>query len=115
MRRRRMVTLGLILSCVLLRNARCAAPQVSPADWPVADREKYALLNLIYDLPRPRARAERVMIAGTSGPLAIHAGLVVLKQAGTAADAPKVRATPFHLKRFEAWAPTFALSQGRSH
>jgi len=27
------------------------------------------------------------MIAGTSGPLAIHAGLVVLKQAGTAADA----------------------------
>ena len=36
-------------------------------------------------------------------------------EARTAAEAPKVRATPFHLKRFEGWAPTLALSQGRDH
>ena len=75
------------LGCLLLRGVWGAEPRLSPAHWPAADREKYALLNLIYDLPRPLAEADKAMIAGTSGPLAIHSGLVVLKQGGTAADA----------------------------
>jgi len=71
----------------LTPGVNAADVRLSPQDWPAADLEKYGLLNLVYDLPRPLAEADTAMIGGTSGPLAIHAGLCALRQGGSAADA----------------------------
>ena len=60
---------------------------ISPALWPAAEREQYLSLETEFNGPHPAAIGTQGMVAGTSNPLAIHAGLVVLKQGGTAADA----------------------------
>ena len=60
---------------------------LSPALWSAADREHYLALEAEFNGPHPAAIGTQGMVAGTSNPLAIHAGLVVLKQGGTAADA----------------------------
>lgn len=84
---------GLAAMLILLALARAegadpgSAPALSPRHWPKTDLERYSLLNLIYDMPRPLAEGREEMIGGSSGPLAIHAGQRALEQGGTAADA----------------------------
>ncbi len=60
---------------------------LSPAWWSAAEREHYLALEAEFNGPHPAAIGTQGMVAGTSNPLAIHAGLVALKQGGTAADA----------------------------
>lgn len=60
---------------------------LSPRTWPKADLERYIELNRTYNSPKPLVHAGKGMIGGTTGPLAIHAGLEVLKHGGSAADA----------------------------
>ncbi len=63
------------------------AQNPSPASWPPAERDRYLALENDWGSPRPGASAEHGMVAGTSGPLAIHAGVQALKRGGNAADA----------------------------
>jgi gamma-glutamyltranspeptidase/glutathione hydrolase len=65
---------------------------LSPARWPQQARDRYlALQGLSYDDAPKRldkvAVSSKGMIAGTSEPFAVDAGLEALKDAGSAADA----------------------------
>ena len=55
--------------------------------------QHYLSLEAEFNRPHPVATGTRGMVAGTSNPVAIHAGLVALKQGGTAADAALCTAT----------------------
>lgn len=59
----------------------------SPAAWSQSELEKYSGLNKTYGLPSSLTSGAGSMIGSTSGPLAIHAGLKVLREGGSAADA----------------------------
>jgi gamma-glutamyltranspeptidase/glutathione hydrolase len=57
-----------------------------PDDWPEPDLDRYLALENVFGRPNT-AVSSKGMIAGTSGPFAVHAGLEVLKHGGSAADA----------------------------
>ena len=68
--------------------------QVDPDHWSKEDLRQYLLLQNGFDpqsgtrvAPQRSATSSKAMIAGTSEPLAVHAGLQVLKHGGNAADA----------------------------
>jgi hypothetical protein len=70
------------------------AAQWRPDQWPKSDLSRYlAIQNGFDNESRTRVEPQRsalgtmAMIAGTSEPLAVHAGLEVLKHGGNAADA----------------------------
>ncbi len=60
---------------------------LSPAGWEEGELEKYSKLNLLSGVPKPHVEASNGMVVGTFGPLAIRAGVEVLKQGGNAVDA----------------------------
>jgi gamma-glutamyltranspeptidase / glutathione hydrolase len=60
---------------------------LSPASWPTALRDHYLNLEGQFNAPHPQAIGSRGMVAGTSNPFAVHAGLEALQHGGTAADA----------------------------
>lgn len=66
--------------------------EFSPDRWPPQDRDRYLALQAVsYDDAPTRldkvAVSANGMIAGTSDPLAVHAGLEALRRGGSAADA----------------------------
>lgn len=68
--------------------------KASPERWSQQDRDRYLALQAGFDFqlrkrlePEKAAVSSRGMIAGTSEPFAVHAGLEVLKHGGNAADA----------------------------
>ena len=93
--------LGFVLTgCITVQNQSTAAitanqapageiaiGQHSPSSWEKAELSKYQLLNRSYGKPVPLVRNRGAMIAGTTGPIAIHAGRKILDAGGTAADA----------------------------
>ncbi len=60
---------------------------LSPALWPEGELQRYTKLNQTYDRPHPLGEGSRGMVVGTSSALAVRAGVEVLKQGGSAADA----------------------------
>ena len=58
-----------------------------PNQWPKQDLARYLALENDWGRAQPAAVASQAMIAGTSGPVAVHAGLEALKHGGSAADA----------------------------
>jgi gamma-glutamyltranspeptidase/glutathione hydrolase len=60
---------------------------LSPAAWDEGELEKYSKLNLLSGVPKPPVEASNGMVVGTFGPLAIRAGVEVLKKGGNAVDA----------------------------
>jgi gamma-glutamyltranspeptidase / glutathione hydrolase len=58
-----------------------------PEDWPEGDLDRYLRLQNTLGQAPPEAEGARAMIAGTSAPFAVHAGLEVLKHGGNAVDA----------------------------
>jgi len=64
-----------------------AGGTLSLENWPKGELEKYTALNKTADRPHPLAEGQKAMIVGTTGALAIRAGLEALKQGGSAADA----------------------------
>jgi gamma-glutamyltranspeptidase/glutathione hydrolase len=60
---------------------------LSPELWSADERAHYLSLEAEFNGPHPEAIGTHGMLAGTSNPLAIHAGVAALKQGGTAADA----------------------------
>jgi len=63
------------------------AMNLSPANWPAGELEEYAKLNQSFGVPKPSVEAKQGMVVGTSGALAVRAGIEALKQGGSAADA----------------------------
>ncbi|MDH4270358.1 MAG: gamma-glutamyltransferase [Candidatus Aminicenantes bacterium] len=61
--------------------------RLSPDQWPREERERYLALEDDIGKPAAAAVGSKGMVAGTSNPFAIHAGLEALKQGGSAADA----------------------------
>ena len=64
----------------------------SPERWPQHDRDRYlAVQGLSYgDAPKQLQKvavSSKGMVAGTSDPFAVHAGIEILKHGGSAADA----------------------------
>jgi gamma-glutamyltranspeptidase/glutathione hydrolase len=79
---------------VLLAQIPQAAAQYPPNKWTKQDLEHYLQLQYGLDAetrkkvePPKSAEGSRAMIAGTSEPFAVHAGLEVLRHGGNAADA----------------------------
>ena len=58
-----------------------------PDQWPNEELQRYLTLENTLGQTRAVVVGSKGMIAGTSGPFAIHAGLEVLKHGGSAADA----------------------------
>ena len=87
---KRNVIFVLSLFCLLsIGCSRKASDQndLSPAKWAEGELEKYSSLNRTFDQPHQLATGNKGMVAGTSGALAVRAGLEALKQGGSAADA----------------------------
>ncbi len=81
-----------LLLCLAFFSSGClkkspGEANLSPENWPEGELEKYKKLNQIYDEPRPLGEGSKGMVVGTTGALAVRAGLEALKQGGSAADA----------------------------
>src|ERR1700688_2416890 len=61
--------------------------QLLPEQWAKQDLDRYLSMENEFGGPNPGAVSSKGMIAGTTNPFAIHAGLEVLKHGGNAADA----------------------------
>ncbi len=84
----------LVLACLLIALSAASAAakslqtvDLSPAAWPAGELELYTRLNQQSGWDRPRVTANKGMIAGTTGALAVRAGLAALEQGGSATDA----------------------------
>ncbi len=83
----------LVVSVTLAQVEQSPSPDtlVAPDGWTKDDLDRYLTLEneqaWIGEELQRSAVTSKAMIAGTSGPLAIHAGLEILKQGGNAADA----------------------------
>ena len=80
------------LACGRSSDPASARSELSPDRWPQHDRDRYlALQGLSYSDAAKRLQQSAVsakgMVAGTSDPFAVHAGLEILKRGGSAADA----------------------------
>ncbi len=78
------------ISWLLLLSACGANPAIdrtSPAAWPEDVRKALWERNRTFGAPQPEVQASRAMVAATSEPVAVHAGVEVLRQGGTAIDA----------------------------
>jgi len=60
---------------------------LSPANWPKGELEKFTKLNETSGQPKPLAEGRKGMAAGVQNALAVRAGLETLKQGGNAIDA----------------------------
>lgn len=80
-----------LLACLAGCTARPARVStghgLSPRDWPPDVLQRYRAQNMTYHAGAPQASAPRIMIGGTTGPIAIHAGFEALRAGGSAADA----------------------------
>src|SRR4051812_14962431 len=77
----------LLAGGVVAGDAPKRPADLSPARWPDEVRDKYVRLGRTYGADRALAVVGSAMIAGTTGPAAIHAGLETLRRGGSAADA----------------------------
>ena len=77
----------LLLGLATLPAENGPRPRLLPGQWPKQELNHYLALENEWGRPQPEAVASKAMIAGTTGPLAIHAGFQALRQGGTAADA----------------------------
>jgi len=65
---------------------------LSPAQWPEGEFEKYTLMNQRKDRPNKMAVGKNGMVAGMIHALAVRSGMEALKQGGSAADAVLTKA-----------------------
>ena len=82
-RYRSMAWLLLVLSC----GPRSTSGNLSPASWPADVMATLWERSRANGEPRPEVEATQGMVAATSEPVAIHAGVEALRQGGTALDA----------------------------
>lgn len=87
-----LVFASVICLCFVLLLVNCAQEtsgkvDLSPANWPEGEMEKYAEMKGALGTIKPAAEGMKAMISGTSGSLAVRSGLEALKQGGSAADA----------------------------
>jgi gamma-glutamyltranspeptidase/glutathione hydrolase len=78
--------------CAHSSNPVSVRSEFSPGRWTQQDRDRYLALQAVSYNDAPKrldkvAVSAKGMIAGTSDPLAVHAGLEVLRRGGSAADA----------------------------
>ena len=82
--------LSLLFSTVsmIARTANCDT-SLSPATWPPGEFERLEKMTLNrFEQPKPLAvSAGKGLVAGTTEPLAVHAGLDALRKGGNAMDA----------------------------
>ncbi|MEO8449942.1 MAG: gamma-glutamyltransferase [Gemmatimonadota bacterium] len=84
-RRSRRLLAGLALAAACGGQPRTAA--IAPAEWAPGEWDNYLKLTDTWGRPKTPAVGKTGMITGTTGALAIHAGLLTLKAGGSAADA----------------------------
>ncbi len=84
-------SLGVVALAMLTFASGCApgrmAVNASPSSWGGHELQLYTQLNSAYGSKLMRIEGRRWMIAGTTGPLAIHAGAEMLRNGGNAVDA----------------------------
>lgn len=72
----------------LLAAASAAAVDLSPGHWPTAERADLQQADFFFIPPYPgTVKGGSFLVSGTLSPVAVHTGLEVLRQGGTAADA----------------------------
>ncbi len=81
--RRGIPWLLLVLAC----GSGATADRSSPAAWPAQVLKERWERNRTYGAPQPEVQASRGMVAATTEPVAVHAGVEILRQGGTALDA----------------------------
>ncbi len=69
-----------------------AEVDLSPASWPEGELARYTELNRSLRSDKPPAEGREGMVVGTTGALAVRAGVEALRQGGSAADAALVTA-----------------------
>ncbi|MDX1500733.1 MAG: gamma-glutamyltransferase [Thermoanaerobaculia bacterium] len=86
---RRLIALLVIPLLLPAATPLRASPAVdlSPASWPPGELELYTRLNQELGGVKPEASGREGMIVGTTGSLAVRAGLAALEQGGSAVDA----------------------------
>ncbi len=75
------------VACMIATGCSRSSVDLSPASWPEGEWDRFTELEEVPGTPRPSGRGTQGIIAGTSGALAVHAGLKALEQGGSAADA----------------------------
>lgn len=75
------------LAAALVTCAPAAQVDLSPALWPAGELERHTQLNERWGRPKTVVEAATAMVTGTTGALAIRAGVEALKQGGSAIDA----------------------------
>jgi hypothetical protein len=71
-----------VLPGMVLASAACSSSRgidLSPARWPAKDVERLLALGATSSRPHEEATAQTAMVVGTSGPLAVHAGVEALR------------------------------------
>jgi gamma-glutamyltranspeptidase/glutathione hydrolase len=82
--------LGLAVAVWLASHAPSQAADLSPAHWTEAQRNELQARQLAFAPKVTRESRGSVLVTGTSSPIAVHAGMVALRQGGSAADAAAV-------------------------
>ena len=80
----------LAVSVLLAAAGPLQAADLSPAQWPEADRQALQAGERTYWTSKARDVRGAVLITGSASPVAIHAGMEALRQGGSAADAATV-------------------------
>ncbi|MFC2165977.1 gamma-glutamyltransferase, partial [Acidobacteriota bacterium] len=78
--------------CMVMLISTCSkesTPSVdlSPANWSTEEIQRYFELGRVFGKSRPQGTGHSGMVANTSSPFAVHAGLKALQQGGSAVDA----------------------------
>lgn len=79
--------LALFVCAALALPASAQNVDLSPAKWPAGDLRKYTDLHLSTNRRHPLVTSEEGVVVGTTGALAVRAGVEALRQGGSAADA----------------------------
>lgn len=80
----------LAVSVLLAAAGPLQAADLSPAQWPEAERQALQAGERTYWTSKARDVRGAVLITGSASPVAIHAGMEALRQGGSAADAATV-------------------------
>ena len=77
----------IVVALLALFAQQRISAQLLPEQWAKQDLDRYLSMENEFGGSNPGAVSSKGMIAGTTNPFAIHAGLEVLKHGGNAADA----------------------------
>ncbi len=87
MNHRKLLSFSLVVVSLVPAVADAAKIDLTPNVWPPGELEHYTELQNVNAREHPQAKGKEGLVVGTTGALALRAGLEALNQGGSAADA----------------------------